>query len=214
MFAHIVNPNGVELVNFRLEDLKQSADKVVLRVSAERREGGIMEWMVHEVRNRYNTANWARGPRPAQGTTLELELRPIQRTLNGREFLGFSYQYRYSSQDIPVYKILDRATWEAGGDILGSEFWMRNCFVAPIARFKSADQFFSTEWYIPDCMNPSAFQFVPLQTELQGFTYTTSERGTLVTWATEVEHIRLPLRKGARRKNPRPFPRALPRPRQ
>jgi hypothetical protein len=57
-------------------------------------------------------------------------------------------------------------------------------------RIESPRQFYSTEWYIPDCPNPSAFQFVPLQTELQGFSFTATQEGILVTWATEVAHIR------------------------
>jgi hypothetical protein len=33
-----------------------------------------MEWMVHEVRPRYNTADWMQGPKPAEHTIVELEL--------------------------------------------------------------------------------------------------------------------------------------------
>jgi hypothetical protein len=67
---------------------------------------------------------------------------------------------------------------------------MRNCFVPSIVPIESKAQFYSTEWYIPDSANPSAFQFLPLQTELQGFTFTASPAGVLVTWPTEVAHIR------------------------
>ena len=190
MFVEIRNPSAVELLNYRLTRCEISAEKTVMRFSMEAREGGLMEWMVHEVRPRYNTADWTRGSKPAQDTVLEMELRPVQRIIGERSYSGFSYRYHYKSASIPVYKILDRGSWEAGGSALGNEFWMRNCFVPSITRLESAAQFYSTEWYIPGCANPSAFQFVPLQTELQGFTFTASTDGVLVTWASEVAHVR------------------------
>ena len=49
---------------------------------------------------------------------------------------------------------------------------MRNCFVPSVTRIESVAQFYSTEWYVPNCANPSALQFIPLQTELQGFSFT------------------------------------------
>ncbi|HEY5707176.1 MAG TPA: hypothetical protein VIS96_16570 [Terrimicrobiaceae bacterium] len=190
MFVEIRNPSAVELLNYRLLHCEISPEKVLLRFSVEAREGGLMEWMVHEVRPRYNTADWTRGSKPAEDTTLELELRGVRRTIGGRDYSGFSYLYRYQSASIPTYKILDRGSWEVGGSVLANEFWMRNCFVPPITRIESAEQLYSTEWYIPDCANPSAFQFIPLQTEFQGFTFTTSSAGLLITWASEVAHIR------------------------
>ena len=129
-------------------------------------------------------------PRTAEETVLDLELRAVQRTLGGRDYFGFSYQYHYRSESVPIYKILDRGSWEIGGSAVSSEFWMRNCFVPSITRIESEAQFYSTEWYISDCANPSAFQFLPLQTELQGFTFTAAKAGVLVTWVSEVAHVR------------------------
>lgn len=190
LFVEIRNPYGVELLNYSVARCEATPQGVVLSFSMDRLDGGLMEWMVHEVHPRHNTADWSRGPRHAEDTTLELELRPVRRILGGREYRGFSYRYHYRSESIPIYKILDRGTWEIEGSALANEFWMRNCFVPSITRFTSEEQFYSTEWYIPDCANPSAFQFLPLQTELQGFTFTASNTGALVTWASEVAHVR------------------------
>lgn len=190
MFVEIRNPSAIELTNYRLVACEQSAGKAVLRFAMDWREGGAMEWMVHEVRQRYATGDWTRGPQPAEGTVLELELRPVQRQIAGRRYQGFSYRYHYRSQSIPIYRILDRGTWEIGGSALGNEFWMRSCFVPSIVAMESAGQAYSTEWYLPDCANPSVLQFMPLQTELQGFTFTASSRGVLVTWSPEVSHVR------------------------
>ena len=190
MFVEIRNPSAVRLLNYRVTHCETSSEKVLMRFSMDAHEGGLMEWMVHEVRPRYSTADWTRGPERAKDTVLELELRWVERMVGGRNYSGFSYRYYYRSGAIPIYKILDRGSWEIGGSALGNQFWMRNCFVPPIAHIESAAQFYSTEWYIPDCANPSAFQFLPLQTELQGFSFTASPAGVLVTWASEVAHIR------------------------
>lgn len=190
MFAEIRNPSGIELLNYSVIDCVETPDDTRLKFAMDRREGGIMEWMVHEIRPRYNTADWTAQPRAAEDTTLELELRPLSREIGGRTYSGFSYRYHYRSGSIPIYKILDRGTWEPGGSALGNEFWLRNCFVPSRVRMESAQQFYSSEWFIPDCANPNAFQFSPLQTELQGFTFTAGKSGVLVTWAGEVRHIR------------------------
>jgi hypothetical protein len=190
MFVEIRNPSGIELFNYSLIDRLETPEKTALKFSMDRREGGLMEWMVHEIRSRYNTADWSESARIAEDTTLELELRPVTREIGGRKFSGFSYRYHYRSGTIPIYKILDRGTWEIGGSSLANEFWMRNCFAPPILQVESTEQFYSTEWYMPACANPNIFQFLPLQVELQGFTFTASKEGLLVTWVNEVAHVR------------------------
>jgi hypothetical protein len=190
MFVEIRNPSAVSLLNYRVTHCETSPEKVLMRFAMDAQEGGLMEWMVHEVRPRYSTADWTRAPELAKDTVLELEVRSVQRIIAGRNYSGFSYRYHYRSRAIPIYKILDRGSWEIGGSALGNQFWMRNCFVPSITHIESAAQFYSTEWYIPDCANPSGFQFIPLQTELQGFSFTASPGGVLVTWASEVAHIR------------------------
>jgi hypothetical protein len=190
MFVEIRNPSGVELLNYSLVECSGTQEDMRLKFSMEQRAGGPMEWMVHEIRSRYNTADWTAKPQSASDTTLELVLRRVSREIGGKTYEGFSYQYFYTSKSIPIYKILDRGTWDLSGHAVGSDFWMRNCFVPPIIKIESAEQFYSSEWYITDCANPTAFQFLPLQTELQGFTFTTSKEGVLVTWINEVAHVR------------------------
>ena len=190
MFVEIRNPSGIALRDYAIARKQVSPTRVVLDFSIKCQQGGIMDWMVHTVRNRYSVTDWTRPPEAARGTRLRLEIRAVNRTIGGHPFVGFSYQYRYKSRTIPVYKILDRGTWEPGGRAVGNEFWMRNCFTPSIVPIASARQFHSTEWYLPSCDNPNIFQFLPLQTELQGFTFTAGRAGVLVTWASEVAHVR------------------------
>jgi len=189
MFVELRTPDGVELIDFSL--VKQHVDPsgATLEFSMKARPGGLMEYMVHEVRQRVRLGDWSEEPQPADAK-LTMVIKPVNRKFGDTNFVGFSYQYHYSSKSLPMYKIVDRATWEPGGKAVGNEFWMRNCFTPVIAKFKSIEQFHSTEWFLPAATNPNIFQFLPLQTELQGFSFTFSPAGTLVTWATEVAHVR------------------------
>ena len=74
MFVEIRNPYGVELLNYRMTHCEIASENVRISFSMDQREAGLMEWMVHAVRPRYNTTDWTRGPKAAEGTILELEL--------------------------------------------------------------------------------------------------------------------------------------------
>ncbi|MBE3134785.1 MAG: hypothetical protein IMZ55_15050, partial [Acidobacteria bacterium] len=189
MGVEIRTPDAQRLRDYRIVERDAGPDGLRLVLAADVEDGGLMDWMVHAVRNRYRTVDWTQGARPSDAR-LELEIVPVGRTVGGREFTGLRYQYRYASRDLPIYRILDRGTWEPGGRAEGNEFWMRSCFVPPIVRFASPEDFYSSEWYLGEAQNPNIFQFFPLQTELQGFTFTASDAGLLVTWPTEVSHVR------------------------
>lgn len=191
ILPEIRTPEAVELCDWRelrREALPDGGVRLVLAPS--RREGGLMEWMLHRVHNRYRVADWDAQPVPLDDTTLELDLRPVGRVLRGSTGRGFSYQYRYRSASLPIYKILDRASWEPGGAAVGTAFWLRNGTAPPICRIASREQHYSTEWYLPGCHNPSIFQFQPFQTQFCGFTMTTAGGGALVTWVDGVAHVR------------------------
>ncbi|HEX8833542.1 MAG TPA: hypothetical protein VF719_05045, partial [Abditibacteriaceae bacterium] len=189
MFVDIRNPGGIELLDYEIVSCRQDASSLKLELQPHSRAGGAMEWLLHEVRPRVNTADWSAELTPAYDTRLWLEIKAVTRQLGAQTWQGFSYQYRYESSDIPIYKILDRGTWEIGGRARDSEFWLRHGG-PPIVRFDSPQQHFSTEWYLPGIANPNIFQFQPWQTQFQGLTFTASNEGLLATFATEVAHIR------------------------
>jgi len=190
MFSQITTPESIELVNFKLLNKAVTPNKMELNFSVQKQLGNTMEWMLHTVRNRRNMTDWTKGPEAAQGTTVSLILKPVERKLGNTVAKGFSYQYEFKSKDLSIYKITDRATWEIGGEATGNELWMRNGVVDCIKAFAQPSDFYSTEWYLPNIANPNIFQFHPLQTQLQGFTFTSAKEGTLITWATELSHIR------------------------
>ncbi len=190
MFVDIQSPDAIQLEDFKVIERKISESEIRFKFSAKQKLGGTMDWMIHTVRNRQNLADWTESIKNADDTTLELVILPVSRKIGKHNFKGFSYQYFYKSASIPIYKILDRGSWEINGSAMGNHFWMRNGIVDALTEFTSPDQFYSTEWYLPNIANPNIFQYNPLQTQLQGFTFTSSNKGTLVTWPTEVSHVR------------------------
>lgn len=189
MFVEITTPDGVRLSNYRLVNQEITDECIEMTFNADQINDGVMEWMLHTVRNRRNLSDWTEGSQPARDTTLKLVLKPLKREFGGKTWQGYTYQYIYHSDTLPIYRILDRGTWEIGGDIVGNEFWMRSGVVPSRVKFGNEDDFYSSEWYLPGIENPNIFQFHPLQTTLQGFTFTTSPQGTLLTWPNEVKHI-------------------------
>ena len=187
-FVEIWTPDGITLSDFEVVSQNVSRNGVEIMLQGQAVPGRLMEWMLHEARPRLNTTELA--SRPADGTTLRLVITPVERQIGGRTAVGFVYQYHYHSLEHPVYKILDRATWEISGSAIGNTFWLRNGFAPSIFPITGDDQAYSSEWYLPSATNPNVFQFLPWQTALEGFTMTAHAAGTLVTWATEVSHIR------------------------
>jgi len=190
MFADIRTPDGVQMGNFRLTSFVNTQDSAKLIFDMDALAGGPMDWMLHEVRPRVNTVDWTRKFEAAADTKLILHLKPVTRVFGEQIFKGFSYEYSYSSDKHPIYKITDRGTWEVGGAAEGNEFWLRNSFAPSIYPIASCTQAYSTEWYLGSAMNSSVFQFLPWQTNLEGFSMTCHESGVLVTWASKAAHIR------------------------
>ncbi|MGI6494647.1 MAG: hypothetical protein ACOX5G_00880 [Kiritimatiellia bacterium] len=189
MFVDISTPYGETLLDYELKATDVGARKIVLTFGAKVTEGSFMEWQVHECRRMRTIHDWSKGPQESD-VELKLVLKPASRTLNGVKFKGFSYQYTYRSATLPIYMILDRGSWEPGGKAVGNEFWWRSCFSTPVVRFETTSQRYASEWYLPDCANPNVFQFVPMQTEGQGLTFTPGKHGALVTWPTRPAHVR------------------------
>jgi hypothetical protein len=190
MFAEIHTPDAVELINYKLVQKTVTETGIDLSFSVQKKPGDTMEWMLHTIRNRRNLSGWNREPENAPDTSLTMRIRPVEKKIGKLNVTGFSYQYLYKSDSLPVYKITDRASWEIGGSASGNELWMRNGVVDSVVAFSNPGDFYSTEWYLPGIANPNIFQFHPWQSQLQGFSFTYAKQGTLITWATEVAHIR------------------------
>jgi len=186
----IRTPDGFQFSDWRIQNSSVSDEHASLTLKPSVKGGGLMEWMLHEVRPRINTSDWTAAPTPADGTSLQLVIKAITGAFGLSSAVGFSYKYHYNSDIYPIYKIMDRATWEIGASSIGNSFWLRNAFAPSIKEFTSIDDSYSVEWFQPTASNSSIFQFLTWQTTLEGFTLTFHELGALVTWSPNVSHIR------------------------
>ncbi|MDX2066624.1 MAG: hypothetical protein SFX74_12875 [Fimbriimonadaceae bacterium] len=195
LLPEIRTPEGELWVDLELVDVVNTADEAVLTIRGAWKSDGWMEYMLHTVRNRYRTSDWAAEPVRDDSTELKLVLRATTVTLRGVAHHGFSYEFRYRSEGRPIYRVLDRGTWEPGGTLVGSEIWVRQGIAPAIWRCESVSDRMSSEWYLPPIEQPNIFQFFPLQAAMQGFTMTAAPSGTLFTWAERPAHIRTLLEK-------------------
>ena len=190
MIAQVSTPEAIELVNYKLKDKIINEKGITFNFSVQIQIGDTMEWMLHTVRNRRNMSDWSKKIEDAPDTSFTMKLRPVERQIGKTTVKGFSYQYLFECASLSVYKITDRSSWEIGESAIGNEIWMRNGVVEPVKEFKDQSDFYSTEWYLDGIANPNIFQFHPLQTQFQGFTFTSSRDGTLITFPNKVAHIR------------------------
>jgi len=192
-------PWGVELRSpegVRLTDLVEVSrvalpdGGVRLTFAGTRRRTGQMDWMLHTIKARVDTADWTVESEPDPASRVELELHPVTRRFGTADFTGFSYRWHLIGKDFAIYRLADRGSWEPHGHAVGNTLWLRNGFMPSVTTFTGIDQRYTTEWFVPGAHNPSIFQFSPLQTCHQGFTFTAAADGVLLTWANQIAHIR------------------------
>ena len=162
-----------------------------LRFSMEMREGGLMEWMVHEVRPRYNTADWTQGPKPAErhrpGARAEVRCAAISET---ETILAFPIAIITEAPRFPSTRFWTAGAGRSAEALSATSSGCEIASCRPSCASNRRPNFTRRNGISPIAPNPSALQFAPLQTELQGFSFTASPAGVLVTWASEVAHIR------------------------
>lgn len=190
MCCEIRSPEGASVIQLHILEKEVTPQRIFLRMSAKVHTSGIMDWMVHSVRNRESLYGWAIPAKDDAETIVTIEILPVERAINNQVYKGFSYQYGFSSSNFRIYKILDKATWEIDGKAVGNECWMRIGHVPAIVPIKTTKETYSTENYYAGIANPNPFQFLPLQTELQGFTFQAHQKGILATWPSEISHVR------------------------
>jgi hypothetical protein len=80
---------------------------------------------------------------PPVEADLRIVLEPAKAEVDGRKFTGFRYWFEYESDAVAIHRIMDRATWEIGGNLDDATIVCRNLFDVPTMRL-SRDGKFST----------------------------------------------------------------------
>ena len=113
---------------FELREIVQRANTTVLRTTAisdpdvlfrERRDssGDLC----------FRNANWDSPPHKAG---FDICLEPANTTIDGRKFSGFRYWFEYDG-DLPIHRLVDRQTWEIGGNLDDVNICLRNWLTPP-----------------------------------------------------------------------------------
>jgi len=88
----------------------------------------------------FRETSWDASPREAQ---LCICFAPVATTIDALSFTGFKYWFEYESAELPIHRLLDRQTWEVGGNLNDITICLRNWLTAPRVRI-TRDEEYST----------------------------------------------------------------------
>lgn len=121
---------GLELSG--LTFLGADADRI--RLEARFRRLPVKVLRDHSFDPIHELGDWDQDPVAGTGL-LDIVLTPTADEFNGVAFSGFSYHYEYRSKDVPLFWLLDQASWELDGDITGATAVSQSACSAPVATF-------------------------------------------------------------------------------
>jgi len=196
--------SGLELASWRLAGLDASPKEVRLRGVASFRRMPVKLLRDHSFDPIHELGDWDEGgeaAREAGQGRLDLVLRPAKDRFGGLEFRGFSYHYEYESKTVPLFYLLDKASWELGGDIEGATAVSQSSCSAPQAAF-ARDTAWTTEgvihWDDPASKaNPVMTHNLPRWASHQAFDFQYKGDATLLGVFEHVDLIRSVLRREA-----------------
>lgn len=136
----IATGHGVDYREFRLQEIREEDGGVVLDTIAM----GAPH-LYGEYRDEYDFPMAWPKLQPAQvQDRVEWILRPEGVTVEGVEYTGFSYTFRYQSEERSIHSITVQATWELGGSATGNTLLSQGQIYPPVHKCTPESRF-STE---------------------------------------------------------------------
>ena len=124
---------------------------------------------------------------------LDLVIKPSRDEFNGVKFGGFSYHWEYHSKDVPLYWLMDQASWELDGDITGATAVSQSACSAPVVTFDRKNSW-TTEgilaFLVPRGENPVMTHNLPRWASHGAFDFQYKGDWTLIGVFERVELIR------------------------
>ncbi len=188
--------SGHELAELRLLGVDEGREEARLRLAATFRPLPVKLMKDHSFDPIHETGDWD-APRESAHARLDLVLRPARDTFNGRAFAGFSYHYEYDGPAMPLFYLLDQASWELGGDICGATVISQSSCSAPVITF-AADTAWTTEgtiYWDPNMPNPVMTHNLPRWASHGAFDFQCRGNDTLLGVFGRVELVRSLLRR-------------------
>jgi hypothetical protein len=189
---------GLELGGLRLVQVKSAKKEVRIRLRALFRPLPVKLLRDHSFDPIHETGDWDATPTAGEGD-VDIVLAPARDSFDGVEFRGFSYRYEYRSKAVPLFYIMDQASWELDGNILGATVVSQSSCSAPMVTFKK-DTAWTTEGIIhwPDensKANPVMTHNLPRWASHQAFDFQWKGSRTLIGVFERVALIRSILRR-------------------
>ncbi len=131
-----------ELASARLLAIEESAGGFRVRLAPAFRRMATLPLRDHSFDPIHPTDDWDDTATEEDGT-LDLVLTPDTATFDESTATGFRYSWEYRGAR-PLWWIMDRSSWEIGGDIVGASAYSQSACSAPVARF-AADTAWTTE---------------------------------------------------------------------
>lgn len=126
--------DGLELVALEWREPLVHTEEIRLRCTARFAPLAVKLMRDHSFDPIHATGDWDQLV-PAGEGLLELVLRPARDEFNGIAFSGFSYHWEHSSETVPLFYLLDRASWELDGDIEGATVYSQSACSDPVVKF-------------------------------------------------------------------------------
>jgi len=193
---------GLELSHLKLLGVEEGGEEVRVRLRATFRPLAVKLMRDHSFDPVHDTGDWD-APRDAGEAEADLVLRPAADRFGGNDFAGFSYCWDYRSGDVPLFYILDQASWELDGDVVGATVISQSSCSAPVARFER-DTEWTTEGVIHwedanSAANTVMTHNLPRWASHQAFDFQCRDSRTLIGVFERVDLIRSVLRREAGR---------------
>ncbi|MBM4037321.1 MAG: hypothetical protein FJ290_02305 [Planctomycetes bacterium] len=137
---------GLELSGLELLGIEEKKSGVRIKTAATFCPLPVKLLRDHSFDPIHETGDWDK-PVVASTGRLDIVLKPARDAFEGVSFEGFSYHYEYDSKDVPLFYLMDMASWELDGNIEGTTAISQSSCSAPTATF-AADTKWTTEGVI------------------------------------------------------------------
>ncbi len=138
--------SGSELTALKFQGVDVGADEIRIRLTAEFSPMQVKQMRDHSFDPIHELGDWDKQVISGLGE-LDVVIKNANDSFNGIDFSGFSYHYEYNSNDIALFYLLDMASWELGGDVVGSTVYTQSSCSPPVVTFDK-DTVWSTEGFL------------------------------------------------------------------
>jgi len=191
---------GLELAELRLLGVRRKGAEVRVELKALFRPMFLKLMRDHSFDPIHDTGDWDAERIEGQGR-LDVVLAPARDAFNGVRFTGLRYHYDYRSTTVPLFYLLDRASWELDGDVAGATAVSQSSCSAPVATF-APQTAWTTEGVIhwvdqASLANPVMTHNLPRWASHQAFDFQYKGDRTLIGVFAQVALIRSVLKREA-----------------